>query len=1067
MSLLNVFTSSSLKTLLNRFSQQIRPVGPLASQTVVVQSSGMARWISMELALLNGVCANIDYKFPNTVLDDLFNLVIPGSPRPSPFAAEIMTWRIMGLLPDLIQRPGFEPIRHYFSAKIDDRKLLQLSRLIADTFDKYTLFRPELILEWDKNQGEGWQPELWRAIGGNHLGLHRAGQLEKFRARINRPGVGPGLPESIDLFGISYLPPFHLEALNILARVCRVNIYQLNPCGDFWGDIISEKKLNSLPLFRHLSCDAEEYYETGNPLLSSLGTLGQEFFNLLLDYDAVIENLDELHQVQPRADNLLGLIQSDILHLNDRSGIKHVKYSLAQEDHSIQIHSCHSALREMEVLYDNLLQMFAELPDLEPRQIIVMSPDLEAYAPYITAVFAAHSNDRPQIPFTIADRSQRRENPAIETFLRILDLPSSRFGINQILEILESPAVMARFSFASDEIELIREWLRLTEVRWGVDARHRTTLGFPSYAENSWQSAIERMLLGVALPPDEEHLFCNILPCDNIEGRSALTLGKLTDFFQNAVAASSQLAAPRNLAAWADSLNEVINKLMAGDQNSDLKAIFEALQKLRDIQELSGYKQPLALEALRDELILLLEESSGSHGFLGGRVTFCAMLPMRSIPFRVICLTGMNDGVFPRTSRLPGFSLMSGTRRRGDRSLRDEDRYLFLEALLSANERLFISYTGQSNRDNSMIPPSVVVSELLDYIQAGFRNWKGETPDIVRHPLQSFSPEYFATGNANDLFSYSRGICESLKTRYSVGFSSLPFINAPLAEPESDWQEVELSQLLRFFANPTAWFLSRRLGVRPDRPDLEAEEREFFALDSKVGYRLKQQLLEQILAGKETAGILAAARAASQLPPLTAGQTAFEIALAEANAFARRIAPRLTELLDPLPVTIEVGGFKLSGMLSDIRSNHLMRFRLANMKGQDRLSVWIEHLVLNCAAPAGFPRASLLISRDGEMPLPPVADATAILLDLLECYREGLCTPLHFFPESSWLYLKKGLPEAQRRWYGNGVDIVPSESANPSYQLCFERQNPLDEQFQQLAERVYGPLVKILQSLAP
>lgn len=1026
----------------------------------------------MELALLNGVCANIDYKFPNTVLDDLFNQVIPGTPRPSPFVPEIMTWRIMGLLPNLIQRPDFEPIRHYFSDKIDDRKLLQLSRLIADTFDQYTLFRPELILEWDKNQGVGWQPELWRAVSGDHPGLHRAGQLKNFRDRINKPNVMPGLPESLNLFGISYLPPFHLEALNILARVCRVNIYQLNPCGDFWGDIISTKKLNSLPLFRHLPCEAEEYYETGNPLLSSLGTLGQEFFNLLLDYDAVIENMDELQQVQPlQSDSLLGLIQSDILHLHDRSasrpGIEPVKNILAQEDHSIQIHSCHSALREMEVLYDNLLQMFEDLPDLEPRQIIVMSPDLEAYAPYITAVFAANSNDRPQIPFTIADRSQRRENPAIETFLRILDLLSSRFGINQILEILESPAVMARFSFSTDEIEIIRQWLRLTGVRWGVDAHHRAALGFPSYAENSWQSAIERMLLGVALPPEDERLFSNILPCDNIEGRSALTLGKLTEFLQNAVAVASQLAGPRTLAAWADSLTNAIDNLMAGDQANDLKAIFEALQKLRDTQNLSGYKRPVDLEALRDQLIPLLEDSSGSYGFLGGRVTFCAMLPMRSIPFRVICLTGMNDGVFPRTSRLPGFSLMSGKRRRGDRSLRDEDRYLFLEALLSAGERLFISYTGQSNRDNSMIPPSVVVSELLDYIQAGFTNWKGKTPDIIRHPLQSFSRAYFTTDPDNELFSYSHGICDSLRTRYSVGCQSLPFITDPLAEPETGWQEVELSQLLRFFTNPAAWFLSRRLGVRPDRPDIEAEEREFFALDSRLGYALKQQLLEHILAGKETTGLLAAARAASKLPPLTAGQAAFEIALAEANAFAKRVTPRLSEPLDPLPLTIEVGDFRLTGILSDIRSDRLMRFRLANMKGQDRLLTWIEHLVLNCAAPNGFPRASLLISRDAELPLPPVVDSAAILLDLLKCYREGLCTPLHFFPESSWLYLKKGLSEAQRRWYGNGLDIIPPESANPAYLLCFERQNPLDEHFQLLAERIYGPLLKVLQSLAP
>jgi exodeoxyribonuclease V gamma subunit len=1058
---LNVITSNSLSMLAKRLAADTHgSAGSIFTpETIVVQSTGMARWVSMELACLNGVCANVAYKFPNNLLEDCFQAVIPNLPSPSPYSPEIMTWRIMALLPEMQRHPGFEPIRRYLGGIADDRGLLQLSRKIADTFDQYTLFRPEMVLEWDQGKGDGWQPELWRALAAPHPRRHRAALLRTFRESITSRNIPDGmLPARISLFGISYLPPFHLEQLSLLARVSQVTIYLLNPCGDYWGDIVSRKKLAGMALRQLLPAGALEYYETGNPLLSSLGTMGQEFFNMLLDIGAVSESLDDVAPKIPST--MLNTVQADILHLRDRSGPDGEKCQLSSQDRSIQVHSCHSPQREMEVLYDNLLRMFEELPDLEPRQIVVMTPDLENYAPYISAVFGAHGNDRPPIPFTIADRSLRREAPVIDTFLRILELPSSRFGINQIMDLLEAPAVMARFAISNDELETMRNWLQTTDVRWGRDAGHRAALGFPSFAENSWQAAIDRMLLGYALEADNDRLFNDILPFDGIEGRQALPLGKLAGFFQSAADASTRLANARTLPEWADTLTIVTENLLAPTEDpGDLKVIHEAIQQLRNICETSGYVRSIGLDALRDYLTTQLDQPGVSYGFLGGRVTFCAMLPMRSIPFRVICLAGMNDSVFPRISRQPGFSLMSGPRRCGDRSLREEDRYLFLEALMSAEERLFISYTGQSNRDNSEIPPSVVVSELLDCIDAGFTVPVEEAPRILtKHRLQAFSPAYYTDNDDNRFFSYSTLNCRALETRRTTGSRPLPFIIEPLPELDDSWRDVDLQRLVRFFANPAAQFLSQRLGIRPGRPDAEAEERESFNLDALGGYGLRQELVQRLLDGRDTASLFPAARSASRLPPLAAGRAAFERAEAEAGAFARLVAPRLGEVLEPISVNLELGGFRITGRMTNIQRERHLRYRCATMKGKDRLSLWIEHLVLNCLADEGYPRDSLLICRDSAMSLPPSKDAATILLDLLECYREGLRRPLPFFPDSSWLFLEKGPAEAERRWSGSAFSTIPPESADPAFTLCFGRLNPLDQDFRLLAQRIYAPL---------
>jgi len=1072
MGTLNVITSSSLQRLIGRMAADLaaQTGSPLTPETVVVQSSGMARWISMEMARLNGVSANLSFPFPNEQLEAIFRAVLPDIVSPSPFAHDVMAWRIMAALPGLLERRGFEPLRRYCSGRRDGRALLQLSRTIADTFDQYTIFRPEALLSWDRGDGDGWQPQLWRAVSREFPAQHRAALLRRFREQLTAGPIPAGrLPERINLFGISYLPPFHLEAISLLTRIADVRVYLLNPCGEYWGDIISRKRQADLLLRPELPVDADEYFETGNPLLSSLGTLGQEFFSMLLDSGADTEDIDEGIPL-PASTHLLSLIQGDILQLRDRSVGGAEKGLVAADDRSIRINSCHSPMREMEVLYDNLLAMFEELPELEPRQVVVMTPDIEAYAPYIAAVFGPAGGDRPAIPYTIADQSQRRDNPAIEAFLRILALPSGRFGVNQMLELLESPHVMARLSLTADELQEIRSWLRASGVRWGLDSDHRSRLGFPPFAENSWQTAMDRMLLGYALEPDGNRLFGEILPFAGIEGNRAAALGKLAEFIGRVRDATALLGRFHTLAEWADCLALVADNLLSPVETADtgLKSLHEAFGQLRDMQQRSGFSANIDTETLTDHLTTLLDRPGASYGFLGGRITFCAMLPMRSIPFRVVCLTGMNDGIFPRVKRPPGFSLLAGKRRRGDRSLRDEDRYLFLEALMSATERLYLSYIGQSERDNSELPPSVTVSELLDYVREGFLvtgdGGEPRPPTVVtRHRLQGYSEAYFTPDGDASLFSYSASTCQALEARRSTGRRAIPFMEGQLPEPDDAWREVELSELIRFFANPAACFLASRLAVRPVRPGIEAEEREAFSLDALEGFNLKQEMVSLLMEGDDCSGLYAAARSASRLPPLAAGRSAFDGALSEARAFSGRLAPHLGAPLEPLAFSLELGEFRLSGTLDGIRRERLLRYRCARIRGRDRITLWIEQLALCCARTSGYPRESLLVCRDSTLSLPPIEDAARLLRELLEIYAGGLLRPLPFFPEASYGFLEKGMQEAERRWYGASFGKLRPESADPAFALCFGRTDPLDGTFRRLAEQIFGPLLAVAQ----
>src|SRR6185369_12877224 len=530
--------------------------------------------------------------------------------------------------------------------------------------------------------------------------------------------------------------------------------------------------------------------------------------------------------------------------------------------------------------------------------------------------------------------------------------------------------------------------------------------------EFSWQAGLDRLFLGYAMAPDDSATFDGILPYPACSGRQAEALGKLAEFIAIVRENSSRFSAHHTLSEWADIFTATVARMLEPDESdpSGPLAVAKALNSLREASTIHGFTQPITLDAVRDHLTELLTKSGGGYGFMGGSITFCAMLPMRSIPMRVIWLAGMNDGQFPRTERPPGFSLMNGARRRGDRSLRDEDRYLFLEAFMAAEERFCISYNGRNDRDNSSMPPSVLVAELSDYIANGFAGPDGVSPASVltTHRLQGFSPRYFDSHDPVHLFSYDRESCQALEARRLSGRSHLEFIREPLPPGDAAVLEIDLPQLRRFLAYPAATFLERRLRVRPFNPAEEADDTEPFSLDPLARYSLSQELVSRLLQGAGYDECLAAARSRGVLPPLAAGKAAFDAVWEKSRRFASALEPQLGAKLEPLAFTFARDRVQLHAVLENCQGGTHTRWRCARLKGKDRLAIWLDHLLLNVAGTEGYPRQSRMITSDTILELPPVDNAAEILSGLLDLYCEGMTRPLRFFPETSWTFLKLG-----------------------------------------------------------
>ena len=1052
------------------------PLGdPLATELILVQNQGMARWLSLRLAERAGIAANLEFPLPASFIWKLFREQLDEVPERSGFDRETLLWRTLGRLPALLDEPGFEPLKSYLAAGEIPLRRYQLARRISDLFDQYLVYRPDFIAAWEGGEESHWQARLWRDLACTDDGrppLHRARLFELFKRKaVNGALDIAKLPSRLFLFGHTALAPAYLDLLAVIAQFTEVHLLLLNPSFNYWGDIADEKRQARIRALcrKHGREGAEEHLTIGNPLLASMGGQGREFLEQLHAHPCE----DQEQFAPPDPNTLLGMLQLDILFLQRRGGRDGEEVMpIAADDHSLQLHVAHSPMREVQILHDRLLDLFERLPGLKPQEVVVMAPDIDRYAPLVEAVFGAAPTGR-HIPWSVADQRQGAGQPVLNTLLTLLELPRSRFAASEVVGLLENPAVMRRLRLDEPALERIRVWIAESGVRWGLDGEQRGRLGLPEEGANSWRFGLDRLLLGYAMAPGASELVEGVLPYTDLEGGEARHLGSLAAFIERLDRWRRRLGRGYTPEQWPALLNGLIDAFFEPDEEERiaLQTVRDALDALREQCGDSGFDQPLDRVVVREHLSEALERPGGHQRFLTGRVSFCNMVPMRSIPFRVVCLLGMNDRDYPRAQRPLGFDLMAASPRLGDRSRREDDRYLFLEALLSAREVLYLSYVGHDIRDNSVKVPSVLVSELMDAVEEGFRvEGGGKILDrvITHHPLQPFSGRYF--DQQGELFSYAD---EWLKG----GEVPVPFLpvgeSPPLPEPEEEWREVELERLIRFFRNPARFLLRERLGLHLERGSDELEDEEAFAIDGLQGFQLKQRVLEGLIEGGDPQRARSVALAGGELPPGRFGEVEFDDRTAHLGEWAETLREGLDAPLEALELEFEHDGVRLTGWLRGVTARGLLRYRPAKLKAEDRIALWIEHLALHLAAPDAVAREARFEGEDGAFALGEVKEPAKPLARLLELYQQGLREPLPLFPRTSLKFVeqlnKKGEEAAWKaaanQWLGG--EWATGEGENLYYATAFRGRDPLDERFAQVAGAVFDPLLAAEASQGP
>jgi len=1078
---------------------------PFASETIVVQSRGTAAWLAMQLARRFGIWAGAEFPFPRRFLHGLFGTVVGAAPVDA-FAAPHLLWSVLAELPEHMGHQSFAELERYMREDASGRQRFQLAQRVAQVFDRYGVHRPDTMLRWEAGEHDDWQARLWRALCAR-IGSHHPGAIAReFLQTLEAPTFDPSvLPPRICVFGVSTLPPLYVHLFAALARHRPVHLFVISPSREYWGDTRSARAT-----LREASRGAStaDLVEDAPPLLAALGSVGREFQSILessTDYRDTDRYVDPaMHASAMHASAMLEVIQSDLLNLRHRGRPGDaLPHAIAATDRSIAVHSCHSPMREVEVLHDQLLGWFAEDRDLQPHHVIVMMSDLEQYAPLVEAVFERDPNDPTYIPYSIADRSLRHESPTIEALHRVLELVGSRVVASTILDLLMLDPIAERFDIAPKDVDLLTRWVTESGVRWGIDADHRREHAQPAFDENTWQFGLRRLLVGYAMPTAGRAMWSDTLPYDEIEGQEAELLGRLTDLCHTLFTAVESLAAPRPVRAWQTDLTALLDNVFAGPERSarDLRQLRTILQTLADEADAAGFTGPLELEAMRVLIDERLEDDLPARGFLAGGVTFCAMLPMRSIPFEVVCVLGLSEEQFPRPTPKIGFDLLARAPRPGDRSRRADDRYLFLEAILAARKRLLLFYVGQDIRDNSAISPSVVVQELLDELGRGFLPPDRDRPDasalarhvVVRHPMQPFSPRYFGADPDPRLFSYARGYVGGaralLDPRERIDQPPLFVERLP---PPAPVVTLTLKRLIDFFRQPTAELLKSRLGVNLTDWQRDRSDREPMELNELERWRVGTTMLEHMLHEEPLDGF-PLLRAGGALPLGTTGRCRYDDLVRSVDPIARaletyRRAPRLPDL----PFDLDVSGIRLQGSLPLRWPAALNSAQFSKLSAKHLLAAWIRHLVLCALAPSDQACRTIVVSRPEKgaaahvTTLHPVQEPQQRLARLIELYLQGQREPLLLFPRTSWVFcrtfdrtepfdrkLSIALEESKREWsdrHSRPEQDDPHlrrvfgtrDVLTPTFRL-FGPEDPDGLSFVELAIAVFEPLLRHME----
>ncbi|MFA6985520.1 MAG: exodeoxyribonuclease V subunit gamma [Arenimonas sp.] len=993
----------------------------LAPDTILIPQPAMRRWLQKTLAERHGIAANLRFLAPGEFVREALDGNVPGAGEASVGDAATLRWRLWALLADvaLMREPVFAPLQPALAGADGSLAAWALAGELADAFEKYQAWRRDWLRRWDHGGDRGdWQAELWRRAT-RHLS-HRGKRLDAYLSRFDGDTAASpsGLPKRVFAFGCQNVSPDVLRVIASSARAGTLHFFFLSPVAGWWGDLLAARE--------RLHADHDGVFDDQeNPLLRANGSAGRDFVRTLFSFEVAHPSFELALYEPPDPQTRRGLLhrlQRDLLARNPLPALEAQVAlppfdAVAREDRSLQVHACHTRLREVQVLHDQLRRLLEEDASLQPRDIAVLTPDIDQYAAHVHAVFGGGNQPLQHIPYALSDGSAIAGQPLAEAFLRLLMLPASRFTANEVLELLAVPAVAQRLQLEAADFELLRFWLREAGARWGLDAAHRSALGAPAEDAYTWAWALDRLLLGHASGSRDD--IAGVAPWPELEGSAVTTLDALLQGLQKLAQLQHALGGRHDAAEWQTLLSQMLDSLFAdrpldaGDRRA-LEGLRAQIATFGRQTAAAAVPQAVPLSVVQAWFRAALGDSEARQPFLSGGVTFGRMVPMRLVPFKVICLLGMNDGDFPRRDPIGSLNRLSAEtatsqRRTGDRSIRDDDRGLFLQLFAAATQTFYVSYLGRDPRSGETQPPSVVVAELLDVASRYFAEAARVREQLtVVHPLQPFAAEAFGRDDPRRI-SYQSGWRAAADGGHRARVAMPPFASELPARDMSQAPLLTRDALVRALCNPPKYFLSEGVGLRlPERSERLPDAEPFDRRDGLHRYQLLQRMFQAGIAGDAGDLQLLCRRLLAEglIAPGAFGLQEVAALLAELTPAIRTWRGWGMDAAQVLPYQLQLGATALSGALAPVHASGLRQFSASRAHGRTLLGLGVDALIWSALGQTR-PIQRLIIGEPPEVIAPlPAAIARERLQLLVEIFSTMRQSALPFMPKAGFAYFK-------------------------------------------------------------
>ncbi len=1045
------------------------PADPLAPDLVAVPARGVERWLTQRLShhlgaragpsAGDGVCANVGFPAPSHLVAAAVAAGTGVDAADDPWAPTRLVWSVLDVLDACAGEPWCAVLTRHLAAggaAGSTSRRMAAAQHLTGLFTAYGEQRPAMLRAWftdsdsdSDSDGAGgvvptdlhWQVELWRRLRAHLDAASPAERIDQASAALRAEPDLVAMPSRLSLFGLTRLTRGQVAVVGALAAHRDVHLWLPHPSAVQWERAAGPLADADEPPRRHAAPGPATGSATGsNRLLSSLGRDAREMRSLLVGTAGSVISSDQHHPL-PDAEptTLLGRLQRDLRTDTAPPGPPLPEHADKRplhdlQDRSLQVHACHGRARQVEVLREVLLGLLAEDASLEPRDVLVMCPDIEAYAPLVSATFGlAPAGEEPGaaaavhpghgLHVRLADRSLRQTNPLLAILARLLDLADSRLTASQVIDLIAQPPVRRRFRLEDDDLERIREWVQVAGVRWGLDAPHRAPWHLEGVAQNTWTAGLDRLLLGASMAddPGEPRWVGLALPLDDVDSADVDLAGRFAELIDRLEQALDGLTGTHPLADWLDALSGAVAALTAVSAAEEWQ-LAQVRRELAEVAESADGRAGTVALALGDVRALLADRLAGRPtraNFRTGNLTMCSMVPMRSVPHRVICLLGLDDGVFPRTAGVDGDDVLARDPLAGERDRRSEDRQLLLDAVLAAQEHLVVVYTGADERTNSVRATAVPLGEILDVVDATVRTHDQRPARervVVRHPLQPFDARNFEAGalGAARPFSFDRsalaGAVNATRRREPVG----PFLTGALPAPEAARDApLDLDALIGFLEHPVRGFLRQRLGVTAAGESDELDDALTADLDGLDRWAIGDRWLRARLAGADEQACTQAEWRRGELPPGALGRRLLaEVREVSEAIFAAgapdRIGPaRSVDVAVSLPA-----GPVLVGTVSGVHGDVVTRTVYSNLAAKHRIRAWVQLLALAAGRPERTWQATT-VGRAARSPrrtvlTAPRADvAVAALATLVELQATGLCEPLPLPLSASYAYAER------------------------------------------------------------